>query len=185
MSRWIAWELLASAFADERATLVAAHAEELARVRRDEARDALQRLARSLLGADARSLASTVLTAPEPAVAEPQPPAASSPATPEPAPADIAESAAEVPETLDDEAEEPWVDSVLCTSCNDCLDINNRLFVYNANKQAVIGDPRAGTYAQLVQAAEKCPARCIHPGLPLDPNEPELETLIKRARPFN
>ena len=59
------------------------------------------------------------------------------------------------------------------------------MFVYDANKQAVIGDPRAGTYRQLVEAAEKCPAKCIHPGLPLDPSEPDLEELERRAAPFN
>ena len=80
---------------------------------------------------------------------------------------------------------EPWINSMLCTSCNDCININPRLFVYNENKQAVIGDPKAGTYAQLVQAAEKCPSRCIHPGTPLNPDEPNLEELKKRAKKFN
>ena len=63
--------------------------------------------------------------------------------------------------------------------------MNSLLFVYNENKQARIGDPKAGTYAQLVQAAEKCPSRCIHPGKPLDADEPGLDELIERARPFN
>jgi len=49
----------------------------------------------------------------------------------------------------------------------------------------VIGDASAGTFAQLVQAAEKCPAKCIHPGKPLNPDEPNLDELIKRAKPFN
>jgi hypothetical protein len=34
-------------------------------------------------------------------------------------------------------------------------------------------------------AAEKCPARCIHPGKPLNPDEPNLDELIERAKPFN
>ena len=55
----------------------------------------------------------------------------------------------------------------------------------DSDKQAVIGDAKAGTYAQFVKAAEKCPARCIHPGLPLDPNETDVEGLIERAKPFN
>ena len=37
----------------------------------------------------------------------------------------------------------------------------------------------------LVQAAEKCPSRCIHPGKPLNPNESNLEELVARAAPFN
>jgi hypothetical protein len=36
-----------------------------------------------------------------------------------------------------------------------------------------------------VAAAEKCPAHCIHPGKPLNPDEPNLEELIQRAEPFN
>ena len=121
---------------------------------------------------------------PDAPVEAPAPPAA--PETAAPAPAPAPESAPAAPEPVEEEAEdeEPWIDSPLCTSCNDCLDINRQLFVYNANKQAVIGDARAGTYAQLVQAAEKCPARCIHPGRPLDPQEPGLDALIERARPF-
>jgi hypothetical protein len=63
--------------------------------------------------------------------------------------------------------------------------INKMMFVYNDNKQAIITDPRAGTFADLVAAAEICPAKCIHPGKPLDPSEPDLEELIARAEPFN
>jgi pyruvate-ferredoxin/flavodoxin oxidoreductase len=59
------------------------------------------------------------------------------------------------------------------------------LFKYNDQKQAYIADPRAGTFKELVMAAEKCPAEIIHPGDPLDPNEPDLEKWIKRAEPFN
>ena len=39
--------------------------------------------------------------------------------------------------------------------------------------------------AQLVQAAEKCPALIIHPGTPLNPKEKDLEKWIARAAPFN
>ena len=81
--------------------------------------------------------------------------------------------------------DEPWIDTPLCTSCNDCLKVNALLFVYNEEKQALLGDPKKGTYAQLVQAAELCPAKCIHPGMPLNPDEPGLDALIQRAAPFN
>jgi hypothetical protein len=43
----------------------------------------------------------------------------------------------------------------------------------------------AGTFEQMVLAAEKCPAKCIHPGKPKNPNEPNLPALIERAKPFN
>ena len=80
---------------------------------------------------------------------------------------------------------EPWIESDRCTTCNECTNLNGRLFAYNGNKQAYIKDPRAGTFAQLVQAAEKCPAALIHPGTPLNPKEKDLEKWIKRAQPFN
>ena len=81
----------------------------------------------------------------------------------------------------DIEEEEPWIETPLCTNCNECTNINPRMFNYNADKLAFIADPEAGTFAQLVEAAEKCPVKIIHPGKPLNPNEPGLEDLIKRA----
>ena len=41
------------------------------------------------------------------------------------------------------------------------------MFLYNENKQAYIGDLKAGTYRQLVEAAESCQVSIIHPGKPL------------------
>ncbi len=80
---------------------------------------------------------------------------------------------------------EPYIDTVLCTSCDDCLKINNKLFAYNADHQAYIADPGAGTFKQVVMAAEACPAEIIHPGTPLNPKEKNLDKLIVRAERFN
>ena len=71
-----------------------------------------------------------------------------------------------------------------CTSCNECTQINDKMFAYDANKQASIVNPDAGTYRQLVEAAESCQVSIIHPGKPRNPNEPGLEELLKRAEPF-
>ena len=68
------------------------------------------------------------------------------------------------PEPEEPESEEAWVDSDLCTSCNDCVEINPLLFVYDGNKQITLGDLSQGTYDELVRAAELCPSSCIHPG---------------------
>ncbi len=57
-------------------------------------------------------------------------------------------------------------------------------FTYNANQQSYIADINAGTYAQLVEAAESCQVAIIHPGKPRNPNEPGLEELLKRAEAF-
>jgi ferredoxin len=79
---------------------------------------------------------------------------------------------------------EPYIDTFLCTSCNDCINLNPLLFRYNAEKQAVIGDVSAGTFLELVKAAEACPARCIHPGSP-PPNDVTATTdVIARAQAF-
>jgi ferredoxin len=75
----------------------------------------------------------------------------------------------------------PSIDTALCTTCNECTVRNPQMFAYNAAKQAYIRDPRAGTYRELVETAENCPVCIIHPGKPLDPNEPGLEDLIRRA----
>ncbi|MFT7589870.1 MAG: ferredoxin [Limisphaerales bacterium] len=79
---------------------------------------------------------------------------------------------------------EPWVESDECTSCNDCTDKYPNIFKYNEEKQAYIDDATKGTYEELVKAAENCPAACIHPEMPLNQVEPNLEKLIKRAEKF-
>jgi pyruvate-ferredoxin/flavodoxin oxidoreductase len=99
--------------------------------------------------------------------------------------AEIGAAPAEEEDEDDDLLMEPYIDSALCTSCNECTNINGQMFAYDENKQAYIKDARAGTYAQLVQAAEKCPAAIIHPGDPLNPKEKDLEKWKKRAEPFN
>lgn len=81
--------------------------------------------------------------------------------------------------------EPAWIDSPECTACDDCMAINSKIFVYNADKKAIIGDPRGGTFADIVKAAEKCSAGCIHPGTPWNPNEKGLDKLVKRAEKFN
>jgi hypothetical protein len=78
----------------------------------------------------------------------------------------------------------PWIETARCSTCNECTAINDRMFVYNENRQAFIADPDAGSYAELVLAAENCQVAIIHPGKPRNPAEPGLEELIKRAEPF-
>ena len=59
------------------------------------------------------------------------------------------------------------------------------MFAYDENKQAYIADLDAGTYRDLVEAAEMCQVCIIHPGKPRNPNEPGLDELVKRAALFN
>jgi hypothetical protein len=116
---------------------------------------------------------------PSAAAASSQPSAAT--AAPAEAPAAPAAATEAAPETPSDE---PYIETARCTTCNECTQINDKMFGYDANKQASIINPDAGTYLQLVEAAESCQVSIIHPGKPRNPNEPGLEELMKRAEPF-
>lgn len=163
----------------EREQLQKEHEEALETVRTEAAGEAMGQLVDVLMGADL----SSVVTGSEPLASMPA-------ATPE-APAAQAEAAPEAPAAPEPEAEdelsfdEPWLDTAMCTTCDDCMGVNKMMFAYNDDKQAIIKDPKAGPYADLVEAAEICPAKCIHPGKPLDPNEAGLDELIARAEPYN
>jgi ferredoxin len=97
---------------------------------------------------------------------------------------------AQVPAAAEAEAEpernpdEAYIETIRCSSCNECIQINDQMFAYDENKQAYIKDINAGTYQQLVEAAESCQIGVIHPGKPVNPKEPGLEELMERARPF-
>ncbi|SNT09782.1 ferredoxin [Tropicimonas sediminicola] len=114
------------------------------------------------------------------AEAEPEPALA-----PEPAPA-VAEAPPVAAEPADEGAADgvPWIETARCTTCNECTQVNSAMFRYNENMQAYIADPDAGTYRQLVEAAEGCQVSIIHPGQPRNPDEPNLAELIERAAPF-
>jgi ferredoxin len=80
---------------------------------------------------------------------------------------------------------EAWVDSEDCTSCGDCINALSEVFKYNGEDQAYVYNPHGGTFAQIVAAAEKCPAACIHPGIPQNPDETNLDKWRQRAAKFN
>ncbi len=170
--------------AAERETLEAAHAEEIALVREKTAGEVMERLTQVLMGLDLSKISEhpglaglAGLLPPEAVATEPASAEQTAEAS-EPAPAE------QLPEEEEVSFDTPWINTPLCTSCNDCMKFNQLLFVYNENKQAMISDPKLGTYEHLVLAAEKCPARCIHPGKPQNPDEPGLDKLIERAKPF-
>ena len=164
----------------ERAQLQKEHEEQLESVRSEAAGEAMGQLVDVLMGADLSGMVAggsqlATMPASEPA------------ATEDPTEDTVAQPEPEAEDDAEDELsfDEPWLDTAMCTTCDDCMGINKMMFVYNGDKQAIIKDPNAGTFAHLVAAAEICPAKCIHPGKPLDPNEPGLDDLIARAAPFN
>ncbi|MFP4209336.1 MAG: 2-oxoacid:acceptor oxidoreductase family protein [Wenzhouxiangella sp.] len=79
----------------------------------------------------------------------------------------------------------PWIETELCSACDECTGINSRIFAYNAAGKAEIRDPEGGPYSDLVKAAERCKEGIIHPGLPRNADDPALQRWIQRAEPFN
>jgi pyruvate-ferredoxin/flavodoxin oxidoreductase len=79
----------------------------------------------------------------------------------------------------------PWLDTEDCTACDECININPKIFKYNADKKAYIDNPNGGPYQDLVKAAEKCTAQVIHPGLPSDRSAKDTDKWIKRGEKYN
>ncbi|WP_281613016.1 2-oxoacid:acceptor oxidoreductase family protein [Flammeovirga sp. SubArs3] len=79
----------------------------------------------------------------------------------------------------------PWIESEECSGCDECIKINNKMFEYNDQKQAIIKNPGAGPFSDLVKAGEKCSQGVIHPGLPTDLSPKDIEKWIKRAERLN
>lgn len=127
---------------------------------------------REALEAKARELVASQVAAPA---------STETPAAPTP---EIAAAVVEAPAEAAPPSDDPYIETPRCTTCNECTNVNNLMFAYNENKQAYVKDPDAGTYRQLVEAAEGCQVGIIHPGKPRNPNEPGLEELLKRAEPF-
>jgi pyruvate-ferredoxin/flavodoxin oxidoreductase len=78
-----------------------------------------------------------------------------------------------------------WIESPECTSCDECININPRIFAYDDRKHAYVKDPRGGPFKDIVRAAEKCTAGVIHTGTPWNPGEAGLEALQKRAAKYH
>jgi hypothetical protein len=106
------------------------------------------------------------------------------PAAEAPTPAAPAAQPAQPGPVEEKPSDDPYIETPRCTSCDECTQINNRMFAYDANKQAYVANVEAGTYRQLVEAAESCQVSIIHPGKPRNPSEPGLEELVKRAEAF-
>ncbi len=87
--------------------------------------------------------------------------------------------------SLDSGFDAAYVDSLDCTACNECMTIAPKVFAYNDKKQVVVINAKGAKFADIVKAAEKCTASCIHPGTAWDKSEPNLEKLQARADKFN
>jgi pyruvate-ferredoxin/flavodoxin oxidoreductase len=79
----------------------------------------------------------------------------------------------------------PWIDTDDCTACDECTNLNGAIFAYNDARKAYIKDALAGPYRDLVKAAEKCTAQVIHPGMPADRSEADIDKWIERGAKYN
>ncbi len=142
----------------------------------------------SMVGGDAGALTRILADVPTVSANSPVTPIAKPKTTTEKKPAPTAAEKT-APETTEKkpaaEAFEPvWIETPDCTTCDECVDIAPAIFQYNADKKAIVIDPTKGTFEDIVRSAEKCTAVIIHPGTPWNPDEPNLEKLIKRAEKF-
>jgi pyruvate-ferredoxin/flavodoxin oxidoreductase len=192
---------LEAEFAKRSAALSAEYETKLAELRASYPAQMARRLAAALLNKAGGSAAVAELLAELPAAAPPTnggkavraPVAVPAPTTAAAAPVAVATpvTVAAAPQTTpapaDDDAMtlEAYIDSARCTTCNECTNISKKVFAYNADKQAYVKDASAGTFQQLVTAAERCPVSIIHPGTPLNPKEKDLEKWVARAAKFN
>jgi ferredoxin len=161
---------------NERAQLIARQDEAIDQARATAAGQTIDRLVAVLM--DLESIAPPVKIATAAAAAPPVELDAQQPA------AEQTEVVADAAPPEEISFDEPYIDSVLCTTCNECTNINPTMFVYDGNRQATITDPSSGTFEQLVKAAEKCPAHCIHPGLPRADDPTVNDDLLTRAKVF-
>lgn len=146
-------------------------------------REIIQRIAsRLILDGESGTVMPTPATPPAdaPAVVEPAAANGGEAEAVETAPAEDEDDEDDDIATLDD----PYIDTPLCTTCNECTQLNAQMFAYNDNKQAFIKEATAGPFQDLVRAAELCPVKIIHPGKPKNPDEADLDEWQKRAAPF-
>jgi ferredoxin len=166
---------LENRFSEERKDLEVSYNKELSRIKSKATQDAMGQLARYLLDLGSGTISlDTPLSQTE--IIEKEDPVEIT-SGPEP-PADQ--------KTEDHGADygSAYIDTPLCTTCNECIDISREIFGYDENKQAYIKN-KNGLFAHIVKAAEKCPVAIIHPGTPVNMQEKDISKWIKRAERFN
>jgi pyruvate-ferredoxin/flavodoxin oxidoreductase len=78
-----------------------------------------------------------------------------------------------------------YVDTPECTACDECINLAPKVFAYNDDKKVIVLNPQGARFGDLVKAAEKCTAGCLHPGTPWNRGEPGIDKLIARAAKYN
>ena len=72
----------------------------------------------------------------------------------------------------------PWIDTDQCTTCDECTNINKKIFVYNDKKKAIIKDPEGRSVSRHRQGCREV-HRTSHPsgssGRPLRERHREVD----------
>ena len=103
------------------------------------------------------------------------------------APLAASAAAAPVVETVEEPERNPdeaYIETERCSTCNECTQLNDKMFSYNGNQQAYIKDVNAGTYAQLVEAAENCQVADHPSGQAAQPERAGAGSLAQARRGF-
>ncbi len=77
-----------------------------------------------------------------------------------------------------------WIETPECTACDECTTIAPEVFKYNGEKKAEVVNARGGSFKDIVKAAEKCTAGCLHPGTPWRADEKDAEKWMTRAAKY-
>jgi ferredoxin len=72
-----------------------------------------------------------------------------------------------------------WVETPECTACDECIELAPKTFRYNDARPGGRGRPAGSAYRDLVKAAEKCTAGCLHPGTPWSAAEKDAAKLMQ------
>ena len=80
--------------------------------------------------------------------------------------------------------DDPYIETPRCSTCNECTQINNRMFAYNENKQAFIADPPPAPTVSSSRPRRVARCRSFTRASRAIRMKPGLEELLKRAEAF-
>ena len=82
-------------------------------------------------------------------------------------------------------AMEPYIETARCTTCNECTNLNAKMFAYNDEQAGVHQGPEGRDLRPDRPGGGALPGGDHPPRDPLNPKEKDLEKWVKRAEPFN
>ncbi len=77
-----------------------------------------------------------------------------------------------------------WIETPECTACDECVNINPKIFRYNGDKKAEVADPKAGPSRTSSRPRRSAPPGASTPARPGIRRRPGLDKLMKRAEKY-